>query len=228
MQSKYPIYLVGGYVRDKLMNLPSKDMDYSVEAPSFEKMQKEIIRLGGEIFLESPEYFTIRARLNGDVSDFVLCRKEGKYSDGRRPDKVEVGTIFDDLSRRDFTMNAIAIRMSDGEYIDPHNGKKDIENKLIRCVGDTQDRMREDYLRGLRALRFSITKNMQIDDEIVDFLLDYDFVEGIESVSEERIREELYKMFRHNTRQTLATIYHFELNYLFDGRMWLCPTLKEK
>src|SRR5579859_2576372 len=144
-------YLVGGYVRDKILGIPSKDLDYSVEAASYEEMRQSIIDRGGTILLETPNFFTIRARIGKEVSDYVLCRKDGAYSDSRHPDSVEHGTLHDDLARRDFTMNAIAID-SDGNYIDPFNGISDIKNKLIRCVGNAQDRFDEDALRMLRAI----------------------------------------------------------------------------
>ncbi len=100
------IYLVGGSIRDQLLGLKSKDLDYAVEAGSYEEM-RDYIKENGKIFLETPEYLTIRAHLkNGEPADFVLCRKDGEYSDGRRPDKVTPGTLYDDLARRDFTVNA--------------------------------------------------------------------------------------------------------------------------
>ena len=133
------MYKVGGFVRDQILGVKSKDVDYAVEASSFYDMERCIFEMGGEIFLSTPQFFTIRAKLNGEVADFVLCRKESQYSDGRHPDKVEVGTIYDDLARRDFTMNAIAL-CEDGTYIDPHNGIYDIVRCLIRWVGSPNDR----------------------------------------------------------------------------------------
>ena len=108
------IYQVGGSVRDEFLNIKSKDIDYAVEADSFGDMRKYMIDNGYNIFLETPQYFTIRAKFpdshecNHLVADFALCRIDGQYSDGRRPDKVHRATIHEDLSRRDFTINAIA------------------------------------------------------------------------------------------------------------------------
>jgi len=120
---------VGGCLRDEFKGIPSKDVDFAVEAPSFEAMRDELIEDGFEIFEERPEFFTIRAKVpKGNpledrtrVADFVMCRKDGPSSDGRRPDFVEPGTIFDDLARRDFTVNAIARNAITGEIIDPHS-----------------------------------------------------------------------------------------------------------
>lgn len=224
------IYQVGGFIRDEILGVKSKDIDYSVEASSFQEMKDYIISSGGEIFLETPEYVTIRARFGKETADYVLCRKEGRYSDGRHPDQIEIGTLYDDLARRDFTMNAIA-KDSDGNYIDPFNGTEDIKNKIIRCVGKTEDRIREDWLRLLRAARFSITKEMFIDQSILKFFGDnYATSMLYKTVSEERIREEVYKMFKADTRASIQFFadYHKMAYACFGGNIWLEPTTKEK
>src|SRR5688572_15396559 len=112
-------YEVGGDVGDRLMGLKNpKDLNYTVEAESYDEMVAWI-KTQGTIFVEQPQYWTVRAHLSGKrPADYVLARKDGQYSDGRRPDSVKPGTLLDDLKRRDFTMNAIAIGES-GEYIDP-------------------------------------------------------------------------------------------------------------
>jgi len=103
------LFEVGGHVRDGLLGIKSKDIDMAVEAPSWEAMREFVKHNTKKIFLEKEEFLTIRAMgHDGLPKDFVLCRKDGAYSDGRRPDTVEAGTIFDDLARRDFTVNAIA------------------------------------------------------------------------------------------------------------------------
>lgn len=124
--SSIKFYQVGGSVRDSFIGLKSKDIDYAVEAPSFDAMREAIKERGGEIFLETPQFLTIRANVPGmGACDYVLCRKDGEYVDGRRPETVTAGTILDDLARRDFTMNAIAIA-EDGTILDPFDGRKDI------------------------------------------------------------------------------------------------------
>ena len=223
------LYKVGGFVRDKLLCVKSKDIDYAVESPSFDDMRNGIIELGGEIFLETPQYFTIRAKLNGEVADFVLCRKESQYSDGRHPDKVEVGTIYDDLARRDFTMNAIAL-CEDGSYIDPHGGIKDIEKyRIVRCVGSAEERFNEDALRMLRAIRFAITKGFRLHADICLYLRDKNNVDRLKNVSIERIREELYKCFAYNTYKSFCLLNEFWFvgEVIFDEMgLKLKPTLE--
>lgn len=223
------LYRVGGCVRDKILGIKSKDIDFAVEAKSFDEMRNHIISMGGKIFIEKPEYNTIRAHLNGEDADFVLCRKDGKYSDGRRPDSVEIGTIFDDLARRDFTMNAIAEDVETGELIDPFGGVNDIKENLIRCVGNAKDRFSEDSLRMLRAIRFAITKNFRLDYMIVGMLNDEEMCAKLQNVSPERIREELNKCFDKSTYQTLAYLHKFEFleMFCFTRGLKLTTTMKQ-
>lgn len=223
-------YLVGGAVRDRLLGLKSKDKDYIVEAKSYDEMKAAIIEKGGEIFLESPQHFTIRALIpKMGAADFVLPRVDGSYSDGRRPDSVSVGTLHDDLARRDFTMNAIAFDEESGEYIDPFNGREDIEKRLIRCVGSAFDRFHEDSLRLLRAIRFKITKGFELHDDVVSCLSDYVLAVRLVNVSDERKREELHKCFAKDTLETLNLLGQYPMvsEAVFGSKkLWLMPTMK--
>lgn len=222
-------YLVGGFVRDQLLGVKSKDKDYTCVAPSFDAMRQAIIDRGGKIFLETPEYFTIRALVpEFGACDYVLARKESNYSDGRRPDKVEVGTLEDDLSRRDFTVNAMALD-EQGRLIDPFDGKTDLELKLLKCVGDANERFSEDSLRLLRAVRFAITKGFEFHWEIREALRNKNMIDKLRNVSSERIREELHRCFKFDTRKTLefVMIKFPLLMTAFPEGMWLMPTMKE-
>lgn len=224
------LYKVGGCIRDQILGVKSKDIDYSVEAPSYEAM-RDYIAANGKIFLESPQYLTIRAKVNGDDADFVLCRKDGEYTDGRRPDTVVIGDIYDDLSRRDFTMNAIAFDVETQEYIDPHNGMEHIERRIIKCVGYAKDRFTEDSLRILRAIRFHITKGFEFDPFIRDALKDKDIVNGLVNVSWERIRDEVNKCFASDTWYTMVLMEEFPLirdAVFLNNKMWLEATFKSR
>lgn len=203
METKF--YKVGGYVRDKLLNVKSKDIDYAVEADSYDVMKEAILARNGVIFLEKPEYQTIRAKVGSEAADFVLCRKESHYSDGRRPDSVEQGSLHDDLSRRDFTMNAIA-EAEDGTLIDPFGGRRDIERGLIRCVGLAYIRFEEDSLRMLRAIRFAITKQFSLERDIIRCFGNGALLNRLSNVSEERKSDELGKCFKHDTLLTLKVL----------------------
>jgi tRNA nucleotidyltransferase/poly(A) polymerase len=221
------IFQVGGAVRDNLLGLPSKDIDFAVEAPSFEAMHKHVEATCKQIFLIKPEFLTIRA-LHPKLGavDFVMCRKDGIYSDGRRPDTVEPGTILDDLARRDFTVNAMAISET-GDLIDPHGGQRDLEDRLLRCVGLASERFNEDALRILRAMRFSITKDLELSFGIqATFREPSLWIPKLAAVSTERKREELYKCFAHNTAKTLMffkSIDNAWADCLFED-LWLKPT----
>ena len=225
MSAKF--YLVGGALRDRFLGLPSKDFDYTVEAASFEEMEKAILEKGGEIFLSTPKYLTSRARVPAlGAADYVLARKDGSYFDGRHPETVEPGTIFDDLARRDFTMNAIAEDVDTGKVIDPFDGRKDIQSKILRAVGEPWDRFNEDKLRILRAIRFAVTKRFMVEPNTYKAMRAFPTLEG---VSVERIREELRKAFAADTLTTLNWLHDFSnlQDYIFrETPLWLTPTLE--
>lgn len=258
------MFLVGGAVRDELLGVPSKDMDYTVVLEEddvnsgtrhnltlFEIMTSLLVVKGFKIFLETPEFLTVRAqfpaltegtsdadptgKFDGKVynrltADFVLARKESAYTDGRRPDTVELGTLEDDLRRRDFTMNAVA-KDADGLLIDPFNGVEHIEQRLIVAVGSAQDRLREDALRAVRALRFSVTKGFVISQAVSLAMEDDDVLDAIvNKISDERIDQELSKMFRFDTLKSLAALQAFPLltRALFSGTVSLDSTMKTK
>lgn len=225
------IYMVGGAVRDSIMGLPtSKDMDYAVEAGSYAEMRDHILASGGTIWQEREQYLTIRAKMPqlGDA-DFVLCRKDGFYSDGRRPDYVEIGTIYDDLARRDFTMNAIAKDVEANTIIDPFHGQEDILHRRIVCVGIPKDRFEEDPLRMLRAIRFSITKGFVIVVTTECCLNDSELTRKlVETVSIDRVRDELTRCFKASTYRTFLALKKYdELAHALFNRyptLWLKPT----
>lgn len=207
------IYEVGGCIRDDILGLPTKDIDFVVIAPSYEVMRQHLILSGFRIYVEKEEFATIRAcvpetsplRKRTKDADFVLARKDGPSSDGRRPDYVEPGTLHDDLSRRDFTMNAMARSVS-GEIIDPFGGQEDLRDGLIRFVGDPMERIEEDGLRVLRAFRFIVTKKLAPTSLTLQAILSPKAVRMLSCVSIERVREEMEKMFKADTITTLAWI----------------------
>jgi tRNA nucleotidyltransferase/poly(A) polymerase len=229
---EFPTYLVGGAVRDHFMGKPFKDLDFCVVCPSFDDLKEMLIEEKCKIYVETPQYCTIRVNhpLFGP-SDFAIARSDGTYSDGRRPDVVSiVSNITEDLSRRAETMNAMAIDMATHKIIDPFGGQRDIRQRTIRSVGRAEDRFREDYLRILRSIRFSITLDFGLSKEIRECLLDYSIVKGLNNVSVERIREELLKMFSHSTLESLLLLDTFGplRDTVFDPKrgLRLEPTLK--
>lgn len=223
-------YLVGGAVRDGLLKLPVKDLDYAVEAESYSAMREAIVKRGGKVFLETPEFLTIRAKVPKlGASDFVLCRKDRGSTDGRHPDSVEAGTLLEDLARRDFTINAMA-RSEEGVLIDPFNGIQDLATKTLRTVGVARERFKEDYLRVLRAIRFAVTKGFTLHPDIIACLEDITIILELKKVSVERVREELGKAFAADTNRMMFIFHDFpyliEIFNMFPG-FWLKPTLEK-
>lgn len=221
-------FQVGGSVRDKYLGIPAKDIDYAVETESFDSMRDAILARGGKIFLETPQYFTIRAHVpNLGATDYVLCRKDGIYKDGRHPESVTVGTIADDLARRDFTCNAIAIDTDTLEVLDPYNGINDATSGILRAVRDAKERLNEDKLRAFRALRFYITKEFDLDSELRNAILD---LQDFSGVSTERIREELNKMFKYNSRKSMMELtlqFPNLARVVFERGIWFKPTTEK-
>ncbi len=238
------MYLVGGAVRDDLLGVKSKDLDYSVvvepaldlsidEAYTF--MRDHLTDLGFKIFLDTPEFLTIRARFpSGHVNekqtaDFVLARQEGPYTDGRRPDWVKPGTLHDDLARRDFTVNAMA-QDEYGALIDPFNGYDDLMNLRLRAVGDASERLTEDALRAFRAVRFAITKGFEIEDSLAFAMRKVSVLWALEqNISAERIKDELHKCFAFDSVATIRFLIRSFADYLTimeQKGIWLEPTMK--
>jgi tRNA nucleotidyltransferase (CCA-adding enzyme) len=226
------LYEVGGHVRDNLLGIESNDIDYSVEAPSWEAMRAWVHDTHTTVFVEKPEFLTIRAKHpDGDVRDYVMCRKDSAYGDQRHPDKVEPGTLADDLARRDFTINAMA-RTMDGTIIDPHDGQHDLVNKTLRCVGNAKDRILEDPLRLIRAIRFSATLDLEPTDDLLNLIMSFnqEVFTGLQAVSTDRIRGELDKGFRKDTFKMIKELYWLNPRYaaFFFQHIWLMPTTRDK
>lgn len=226
------VFAVGGAVRDAVLGVESKDLDFAVECPDgFDGMREAVLAAGCEIFVESVEHLTLRAKpKKGKTFDFVLCRKDGPSSDGRRPDWVEPGTILDDLARRDFTMNAVAVDMATGMVVDPFGGVAAAEARVLDFVGDPMTRLREDGLRALRAVRFAVTRGFAVTPAVFAALADSETPGLLGGCSVERRREELHKAFKVDTLETLRLLGGLGDGFVeavFAGGLWLEPTLKQ-
>src|SRR5512133_1169281 len=144
-------WVVGGCVRDLLRGRPAKDWGVCTDAHP-----EEAVSFFRKVIPTGIQHGTVTVVKHGVHYEVTTLRGEGAYSDGRRPDKVEfVDDISADLARRDFTVNAMAIDPVDGHLIDPWEGRKDLERRVLRAVGDPNERFAEDGLRVLRAARFS-------------------------------------------------------------------------
>jgi tRNA nucleotidyltransferase/poly(A) polymerase len=158
-----------------------------------------------------------------------MARKEVGYLPGTRTPIIRPGTLYDDLERRDFTLNALA-KGDDGKIVDFFNGMEDLKNKILRTPLDTKVTFDDDPLRILRAIRFSIVKGFSIPDDMWHDIYHYPYNEKMGVVSAERIKDELFKCFKYNTLETLEKLHQFPhlRDYIFENaRLWLKPTFEE-
>ena len=193
-QAGFEAFLVGGCVRDHFMGVTPKDYDVTTNATP-----EQIIEIFGEDHTFYDNAFgTVGVKTDAEeqylkIVEVTPYRLESGYSDNRHPDHVSFSQkIEDDLSRRDFTINAIAYSPSKGHYIDLYEGLKDIEEKRIRTVGNPDTRFQEDALRLIRAIRFASQLDFAIDSETFNSI--YVNHETLKNVSRERIRDEFTKL----------------------------------
>ena len=180
-------YAVGGCVRDRLLGNEPKDWDVATSATP-----AQVLGLFPNTFETGIKHGTVTVVLNKKNYEVTTYRVDGIYLDGRRPESVSFATgIEDDLSRRDFAMNAIAYNPSDG-FVDPFGGRRDVEKKIIRCVGDADKRFAEDALRTLRAVRFASQLGFRIEAATLEAIKQN--AERLSLVSAERVKDELDKI----------------------------------
>lgn len=183
-------YYVGGCVRDYMLGKSGGDVDIATSA-SPQKVVELMHENSVAVYETGIQHGTVTAVYKGAHYEITTFRTDGEYNDFRRPESVNfVKSIEEDLSRRDFTVNAMACSLS-GEIIDLYGGKKDIENKIIRTVGDADKRFSEDALRIMRALRFASVLGFEIESNTEKAL--FRNKELLLNVSAERIYNELSK-----------------------------------
>ncbi|WP_416334949.1 CCA tRNA nucleotidyltransferase [Anaerococcus sp. DFU013_CI05] len=181
-------YAVGGCVRDELLNRVNFDVDITTSARPDEI--KEVFK-DYKIIDIGAKFGTIKVLDEDSEYEITTMRRESGYSDKRHPEKIAfTNDIKEDLKRRDFTINAMAKR--NGQIIDLFDGKKDLKDKIIRAVGTSNERIKEDVLRSLRAVRFATTLNFDILDDLKTAIRNN--AESIEEISKERIQVELNKI----------------------------------
>lgn len=215
-QYGHQAYLVGGCVRDIILGRTPNDWDICTDATP-ERMElivhcmnihednmKEYYIGIGDTYVKKRiktiptglKHGTLTIMIDDEAFEVTTFRQDGNYSDGRRPDSVSfTNSLIDDLQRRDFTINAIAYHMNEG-FIDPFNGMKDIESKIIRCVGNPYERFNEDGLRIMRAVRFSAQLGFKIESCTNRAM--NELVDNLGNVSNERINSELCKIMNSN------------------------------
>jgi len=191
-EAGFESYLVGGCVRDLIMNREPKDWDITTNATP-----EQLQAIFPDSFYEN-DYGTVGVKTNSTderlaIVEITPYRIESAYSDKRRPDKVEFGTsLLEDLARRDFTINAIALNDDKGQIVDPYDGQKDIKDKIVRAVGNPLERFNEDALRMLRAVRFVAELNFGIDGDTANAISENS--KHLSHVSCERIRDEFVRI----------------------------------
>lgn len=185
----YESYLVGGCVRDLLRGETPHDADLTTIAlPE----QTKAVFADQHVIETGIKHGTVTVVLDGVPLEITTFRTEGMYSDGRHPDEVQfTRTLREDLRRRDFTVNAMAMSPRAG-MVDPFGGADDLQNKMIRCVGDPRERFSEDALRILRAARFASTLDFEIEEKTARAMVE--LTPLLAKVSAERIAAEFVKL----------------------------------
>ncbi|MDP4115194.1 MAG: CCA tRNA nucleotidyltransferase, partial [Bacteroidota bacterium] len=188
------LYLVGGYVRDLLLERNNEDIDFLVVGSGTDFAEKLAARLGVLKVVTFKNFGTAHFYYDKYDLEFVGARKESYDKNSRKP-VVEDGTFLDDINRRDFTINTMAISLnidSFGDLIDTYNGLDDLSNKIIRTPLDPFVTFSDDPLRIMRAFRFAATLNFTLDDTIL--VASAKMKERLKIVSQERITDEFLKL----------------------------------
>ena len=217
-ENGYESYVVGGCVRDSLLGDSPKDWDITTNALP-EETEKCFI--GYKIIETGLKHGTITVMIDKEPLEITTYRIDGEYLDNRRPDSVEfTSDIKEDLSRRDFTVNAMAYGLNDN-FIDYFQGQEDLNRKIIRCVGDADKRFNEDALRILRALRFASVLDFTIDEETSKSIFRNKML--LKNIASERIIVEFNKLlcgknaeFILNKYRDVIAVFIPEIKPMFD------------
>lgn len=193
VEANYKLFLVGGVVRDALINekMSSPDLDLTTDATP-DQIRHLVEPLADAVWLQGERFGTIGLKFKDLRMEITTHRSESYVSASRKPSVTFSLDIEDDLSRRDFTVNAMAIAVDSGNFLDPFNGKSDLEDRVLRTPIAPYESFNDDPLRMLRAARFIASYELTPVKEIVDTAKE--LVGRISIVSPERIREELLKL----------------------------------
>lgn len=214
------LYLVGGAVRDMIMGKKPKDEDFVMLTNyDYNQVVQQLQAAGVTIFQLKPEFQIIIMGIRDKDNpkkvrgvDLVFPRREGAYSDGRRPDVTErTNELKEDSARRDFTINSMYMD-GDGNVFDYFSGMDDIKNKVVRAVGNPDERFKEDALRILRAMRFACKLGFSIEPQTYESMVRNIGLLSQPSIAVDRVREELNKMLQNNPDMAMKFILDFGLN----------------
>ncbi|MFZ9033874.1 MAG: CCA tRNA nucleotidyltransferase [Anaerohalosphaeraceae bacterium] len=189
----YTALFAGGCVRDRLLNRPAKDYDVVTDAAP-----EQVTRCFRRTLQIGAQFGVVMVLTGGQQVEVATFRTEGGYQDGRHPDHVEFGSATEDASRRDFTVNGMFYDPITKEVLDFVNGQQDLEKKVLRTIGDPDERFGEDYLRMLRAVRFAVKLQFTIDPATGSAIQKH--ASKITGVSAERLAAELEQILSHPNR----------------------------
>jgi poly(A) polymerase len=189
----YTALFAGGCVRDRLLNRPAKDYDVVTDAAP-----EQVTRCFRRTLQIGAQFGVVMVLTGGQQVEVATFRTEGGYQDGRHPDHVEFGSATEDASRRDFTVNGMFYDPITKEVLDFVNGQQDLEKKVLRTIGDPDERFGEDYLRMLRAVRFAVKLQFTIDPATGAAIQKH--ASKITGVSAERLAAELEQILSHPNR----------------------------
>ena len=189
----HEIYLVGGPVRDRLLKRPSPDVDFATDATP-DRILEVVGPIADEVWRQGEKFGTIGCRIDDMPMEITTFRTEKYQPSSRHPEVTFEANIETDLSRRDFTVNAMAIRLPEMTAIDPFDGVKDLQDRILRTPVAPEDSFSDDPLRMLRAFRFAAQLEFDIAPDVMDAIKSLKHL--ITSVSAERIRDELSRLLQ--------------------------------
>ena len=190
----YKAYIIGGFPRDLYLKRSSNDVDICTDATPM-----ELHKIFSEIITTNSEYGSVIILFENIKFEITTFRKELSYKDNRHPDKIEyVDSLEDDIIRRDFTINTLAID-KEGKQIDLLNAKADLDNKIIRMVGNPRKKLKEDALRILRAIRFATILNFQLDPKLKYYIKRYGHF--LRKISKDTKKNELDIIFSNSNKE---------------------------
>jgi len=216
----YEAYIVGGAVRDLLLGLEPKDWDITTNAEPM-----KMYNMFDKVIPTGEQFGTMTVVVNEELIEITTYREDLKYEDGRRPTIKFAKTLKEDLSRRDFTINGMAMS-KDAIITDLFGGQNDIENGILRTIGKPEDRFNEDKLRKLRAIRFAAQKGLAIHKETLMAIMNDNNLIG---VSPERVNEELTKLLNCSGDSIFYGLSLLEMTGMIDEKIFysksMFPTL---
>ncbi|MFW5864623.1 MAG: CCA tRNA nucleotidyltransferase, partial [Candidatus Izemoplasmataceae bacterium] len=186
--SGYEAFFVGGFVRDSLLNLPTKDIDITTNATPL-----EVKDLFNKVISTGEKYGTVTVVIDNTPFEVTTYRSEQAYHDYRRPSGIQFAkTLKEDVSRRDFTINQLIMDV-DGDIIDYFDGLNDLKNGIIKTINDPYERFKEDALRMMRAFRFVAKLGFKIEENTLKAITSSRDL--LKEIAIERIQDELIKLF---------------------------------